>query len=202
METLSELHFDALGEIINIATGRAAQGLGEIIGERIQSSVPTVQLIQLADVNPETLRLKDETFGFVTQNSTGAMNAEVMLLFAETDVLSIVRKMMGAEIDLDTVREFEKDAMCELGNIMINACLSSIADMLHLAMESSLPRYAVKTREEIVNYVKNDVAQDFVLASHIDLTIEGKPTEGKLFILINSSALGNVTDEIDRLSLA
>jgi chemotaxis protein CheC len=198
METLSELHFDTLGEIINIGTGRAAQGLSAVIGESVQSSVPNVELIKLTDVSISSLRLHTEKFGVVTQEFTGALNAEVMLLFAEENVLRIVRNMMGAEIAIDVVREFENEAMCELGNIMINACLASITDMLHIAVESSLPRYTIKSGEEIANQIKSSDFQEFVLASHVDFSIEGLPTEGKLFFLMNSSSLGNVVNEINR----
>ena len=135
MKNLSELHFDALGEIINIGTGRAAQGLSQVIGESVQSSVPHVELVKLEDASILTLLLNAQNFGVVTQEFTGGtFNAEVMLLFAEENVLRIVRNMMGAEIELDIVHEFENEAMCELGNIMINACLSSIADTLHKSM--------------------------------------------------------------------
>lgn len=198
MKTLSELHFDALGEIINIGTGRAAQGLSEVIGEAVQSSVPNVELVELENVDVTSLRLNAENFGIVTQEFTGALNAEVMLLFAEENVLRIVRNMMGAELNIDVVREFENEAMCELGNIMINACLASITDMLHIVVESSLPHYTIKSRNEIVTQLKGSANQEFVLASHVDFAIEGQPTEGKLFFLMNSSSLGNVVNEINQ----
>jgi chemotaxis protein CheC len=192
MKTLSELYFDSLGEAINIGTSRAVQGLSEVIGKSVQSSVPNVELVELEDVGTLSLRLTAEKFGVVTQDFTGVLKAEVMLLFPEESVLRIVRNMMGTELDIDMLREFENEAMSELGNIMINGCLASITDVLHVAIESSLPRYAVKTREEIATQIKTSATQEFVLASHIDFVIEGQPTEGKLFFLLNSSSLSNV----------
>jgi len=146
----------------------------------------------LKDVSTLALHLMAEKFGVVTQNFTGMLNAEVMLLFPEESVLRIVRNMMGAELDIDMLREFENEAMCELGNIMINGCLASITDALHVAIESSLPRYAIKSREEIANQIKTSITQEFILASHVDFVIEGQPTEGKLFFLLNSSSLSNI----------
>lgn len=190
METLSELHFDTLRNIINIGTGRAAQGLSEVIGESIQASAPNVELIQLTNVSVQSLRLDAEKFGIVTQAFSGALNAKVMLLFPEAHARRIVQKMMGAEIDIEMLLEFENEALCELGNIMINACLASITDMLHISVESSLPTYVVKSNTEIAEQIKNESVHDFVLASHIDFVIEGQPAEGKLFFLMKASALG------------
>jgi chemotaxis protein CheC len=96
------------------------------------------------------------------------------------------------------VREFENEAMCELGNIMINACLASITDMLKIAIESTLPHYNIKSGAEIVEHITHAANKEFVLASHVDFSIEGLPTEGKLFFLLNASSLGNVASEINR----
>lgn len=200
METLSDFHVDALSEIINIATGRAAQGLSAVIGEAVQSSVPSVDLLQATDVSVDSLRLKEDKFGVIIQEITGLINAEIMLLFTEENVLRIVRNMMGADLNLEVVREFENEVMCELGNIMMNACVSSIADMLHVPIASGLPHYAIKTKEEISSYIKSGKSPDFVLASHVDLAIEQRPTEGKMFFLINAVTLNNIVSEIDRLS--
>lgn len=198
MKTLSALHFDTLGEIIKNGTGRAAQGLSDVIGESVQPSVPTVELVKLNDANVSSLRLNSEEFGMVTQEFVGALDAEVMLIFAETDVLDIVRNMMmmDSDTDIEVIREVENDAMCELGNIMINACLASITDTLKISMESTLPRYVVQSGEEIVAHVKAE-NKEFVLASHVNLSIKDTPMEGKLFVLLNSSAIDNVINEIN-----
>lgn len=198
MKILNELHFDTLSEIINIGTGRAVQGLSEVIGESVQSSVPNVEVVKLNDANPLSLRLNAEKFGIVTQEFIGALNAEVMLLFTEDDVLRIVRSMMmmDSDKDIEVVREVENEAMCELGNIMINACLASITDMLKISMESTLPRYSIQSGEEIVAHIKAE-NKEFVLASHVSFSIKGLPTEGKLFFLMNSSSLSNVINEIN-----
>lgn len=190
METLSELHFDALSEIISIGTSRAAQGLGDVIGAAIQASTPKVELVKLADVSTTTLLLSAGNFGVVTQTFTmDGMNADVMLIFAEETVLQIVRKMMGAELDDEMLREYESEAMCELGNIMIHACLSSIADKLHISTESTLPVYAIATGDEMATNIQNAATHAFILASHVDLEIEQQPIEGKLFFLLDSTAL-------------
>jgi chemotaxis protein CheC len=198
METLSELHFNALCDIINIGTECAAQGLGEVIGEAVETSLPTVELVKLENTSTKTLLLESGQFGVVTQEFSGDLTGEVLMLFAEDDALRIVRSMMGTIIDLDVVREFENEAMCELGNIMINACLSSIADSLHIPIESSIPRYDIKSGDDIVGYIKADSSQGFVLASHVDISVEQHPIQGKLFFLINAISLSDVVDEIDQ----
>lgn len=197
MKTLSALHFNTLGEIIKNGTERAAQGLSDVIGESVQPSVPTVELVKLNDAGISSLRLNSEKFGIITQEFVGAVDAEIMLIFAEENVLHIVRNMMMAsDTDIEVIREVENEAMCELGNIMINACLASITDALKISMESTLPRYSVRSGEEIVTHIKTE-NKEFLLTSHVDFSIKGTPMEGKLFVLLNSSAIDNVIDEIN-----
>ena len=87
METLSELNFDTLAEIINISTRRAAQGLSDAIGKSIQPPVAKIELIKLNDVSISSLQLESKKLGIVTLEFVGKLNAEVMLLFAEENVL-------------------------------------------------------------------------------------------------------------------
>ncbi len=192
MEILSELHFEALNKIIHTATECAFQGLSDVIGESIHASAPQVELIKLEDLNATTLHLNAEKFGVVTETFFGAFNAELMMLFTAENALHIVQNMMGEEMDIDMVREVESEAMGELGNIMINAYLSSIADALHIPIESSLPRYTVKSREEIVDDIQQAEVNEFILASHIDLVVKEQSVEGKLFLLTNSHSISGV----------
>ncbi len=190
MTTLTELNFDALGESINVGTVLAAQGLSEMIGSTVEFSTPNVELVELDRINASNLRLNAEKFGVVSQKATNGLNAEVMLLFAEEDVLHIVEKVMHIEgMDIEVIRELEGEAMCELGNIMVNACLSSIADTFHAPIESSIPQYVSRTREGLVAYIRHDKRQEFLLASHVDLTLGEHSVAGKLFFLMNAASL-------------
>ncbi len=184
MKTLNELNFDTLGEIIRIGTDCAVQDLSKVIGESVPSSVHSVNLVKVKDASVATLRFNAEKFGVVTQKFTGVLNAEVILVFSEEAVLQIVQNIMGVEMDRDAVHEVESEAMCELGNIMIHACSSSMADALHISIESSLPCYTIQSCDDIVTTIQNHENQDFILVSHIDLVIKHRPIEAKLLFLM------------------
>ncbi|MFZ2525180.1 MAG: chemotaxis protein CheC, partial [Candidatus Ferrigenium altingense] len=141
MNSLSELQLDALTEIFNIGAGRAASSLSEIVGDEVKLSVPCVQLYQSSEINADTLSLNSPRLGAVRQHFSGPFNADAMLLFTEERAMEIVHDMMASQVGIEDVAEYEQEAMCELGNIILNACLSSMADMLDLTLNSSLPVY-------------------------------------------------------------
>ncbi|MCF7967422.1 chemotaxis protein CheC [Methylobacter sp. Wu8] len=198
MSSLSELHLDALAEVFSIGAGRAALSLSEIVGDEVRISVPSVQIINSEDINSATLSLNNGRFGAVNQHFRGPFNAEAVLLFTEDQALKIVGDMMGSQMSIDELAEFEHEAMCELGNIILNACLSAMADIFSFTLESSLPDYAVASADEILHRLKENSTQPYIMVLHIDLTIEKRHTAGNLVFLLSSASLDNLVSHLDQ----
>jgi len=198
MKTLSELHLDALSEVFNVGAGRAAASLSEIVGDEVLLSVPSVEIRKSSDLDLSAISLESNRFGTVHQTFSGSFQAEALLLFTEEHALEIVRDMMGSQISLEDLAEFEQEAMCELGNIILNACLSAMADMLNIPLDCSLPDYTVATTEEIFRRVSDDEKQPYVLLLHIDLAIEKRRSEGHLIFLLSSTSLESLIIQIER----
>lgn len=198
MINLSELHLDALTEVFSIGAGRAALSLSEIVGDEVRISVPSVQVINSKDINSTSLSLNSGRFGAVTQHFSGPFNAEAVLLFTEEQALKIVSDMMGSRMSLEELAEFEHEAMCELGNIILNACLSAMADILNFSLESSLPDYTVSSADDILYRLKESSNQPYVMVLHIDLAIEKRQTAGNLVFLLSSASLANLVTHVDQ----
>ncbi len=198
MNLLSELQLDALTEIFNIGAGRAASSLSEIVGEEVKLSVPRVQLYQSSEINAEVLSLNSPRVGAVKQSFSGPFDADAMLLFTEERAMEIVHDMMGSQVGIEEMVEFEQEAMCELGNIILNACLSSMADILKLTLDSSLPAYSVGETDTILRQIISEANQPVMLVLHIDLAIEKRLSQGYLVFLLSSSSLRELLIHIDR----
>lgn len=198
MNPLSELHQDALCEIFNIGAGRAAFSLSEIIGEEVKLSVPRVQVFLASEIDSQSLPLNSARLGAVRQHFSGPFDADAMLLFTEERALEIVRDMMGSHVSVEELAEYEQEAMCELGNIILNSCLSAMADVLGLTLESSLPQYSVDTHDAILQKIVEKAIQPVMLALHIDLTIEKRQTQGCLVFLLSTPSLQELLVYIER----
>jgi chemotaxis protein CheC len=198
MNTLTELHLDALTEVFNVGAGRAAASLSEIVGDEVKLSVPSIEIKKSSETDAATLELNNARFGAVSQQFSGPFNAEGVLLFTEDHALEIVRDMMGSQMNIEELAEFEQEAMCELGNIILNACLSAMADMLQISLNSSLPVYKISTSEEILQGISSSPDHPYILILHIDLTIEKRHSEGHLIFLLSSMSLRNLIIQIDR----
>ena len=196
MNSLTDLHLDALTEIFNIGAGRVASSLSEIVGDEVKLSVPAIEIIKSDQVSAKVLAQGSVRFGAVSQSFSGPFDAEAVLLFTEAHALEIVRDMMGSQMSIAELAEFEQEAMCELGNIILNACLSSMADMLGIVLNSSLPSYTIASLVEILERMAGGTDQPYILLLHIDLAIEKRYTKGHLIFLLSSASLRNLVAHI------
>ena len=53
--------------------------------------------------------------------------------------MTIVKRMLGKHIDNIPTTELYQDAIREIGNIMLNACMGSIANVMSISLEQELP---------------------------------------------------------------
>ena len=191
-ETLSQRHFEKLAKIINRGTGRAVQGFQEIIGE----SQPYWLEKNGIDVN--TLQLNAGNYGVVEQEFTGLLNGKVLVLFTAENVQCILQKMLGDEMDAQGLNDIESEAMGELGNIMVNAGLSAIADSLHVLLESTVTCYKQYSNDTIVTLIQQENNVENILVTHVNLMISGNALlGGKLIMLLNNGFNQEIAEKIE-----
>jgi chemotaxis protein CheC len=123
-----EDQLDLLKETFNIGVGQAAGALSELAGDlyEVELSIPSARLIPIR-------RLADELSGgtvgevcAVTQQYEGVLPGTAILLYPEKESLALVRLMLGADHAVEEMSELASDALCEVGNILLN-CIPSAA---------------------------------------------------------------------------
>jgi chemotaxis protein CheC len=191
-ETLTQRHFEKLAKIINRGTGRAVQGFQEIIGE----SQP--YWLEKNGIDVHTLQLNAGNYGVVEQEFTGLLNGKVLVLFTAENVQCILKKMLGDEMDAQGLNDIESEAMGELGNIMVNAGLSAIADSLHVLLESTVTCYKQYSNDKIVTLIQQESNVDSILVTHVNLMISGNALlGGKLIMLLNNDFNQEIAEKIE-----
>lgn len=189
MLEMTPLELDALGEIFNISVGRAAASLSELTREVVSMSVPLVHIISphkaVELLDPDN-RLRITS---VSQQFSGSFSGKALLMFPGSNSLEVVRLMLGAEMPLDQLTEMEQDAMSEIGNIILNTCFSTIADMLGESFDCELPCFQIASTEELL-VARN--SQNQVLFVQIQLALEQRNLEGYVAFVLGDSSLLNL----------
>ena len=195
MTELNELQRDALGEIFNIGVGRAASSLSQIVNDEVLLSAPCVMVVPHEKAAEILLGTEFRQFSTVSQTFTGPFDAEAMLVFPESNALEIVRLMVGPHMSIQELSEFEQEAMCEVGNIILNACMSSLADLLHISFDSTLPQHRFGDTESI-ELLEGD-EDHMVVLLQVDMTISQQCIQGHILFLLSVTSMANLLSCLD-----
>jgi chemotaxis protein CheC len=136
---LDDLERDALTELVNIGVSTAASTLRKMIGDQVLLSVPAVELLDRASAASLIGERESEKLVAVKQDFTGAITGRAMLIFPQENSLELVRAVAGEAISPAEAEEMETEALAETGNVILNGCLGTIANMLHRTLVMSLP---------------------------------------------------------------
>ena len=196
MIEVSELQRDALAEIFNIGVGRAASSLSLIVNDEIELSAPSVLFLRPADVQTSLLGTEMQHLSLVSQDFTGPFDAKAMLLFPERNALIIVAHMLGEQVPPEQLSELEQEAMCEVGNIILNACISALADLFKVEFDGGLPRHQFADTRLLDLF--GDDPEHMILVVQVDLTISKERVNGHMLFLLSVSSLSELIVCIDR----
>jgi chemotaxis protein CheC len=132
----------------------------------------------------------------VSQHYEGAFETEAILMFPEDKSLEIVRLMVGELVPLSELTEMEQEAMSEIGNIILNSCVGTLANIFEQELQGSLPVYHVGTSEDILS-ASGSAADSVVMMLHIDFILEMHQIHGYVAFILDVSALRDLKEQIN-----
>ena len=197
MTPLSYFQKDALAEIFNIGVGQAANSLSQIIGETITPSIPTITILysndQAGAINTTTHRPR---ICAVSQDFTGSIDAKAFLIFPEGKTQEIARRMIGESVSVDELKEMEQEALSEIGNIILNSCMSSLSEMLQTGFHCSIPACHLGFADEIL--LAHSTHDDLLILCHIDFSIPMTKSDGYLAFLLSPPSFKALVKQVDK----
>ena len=191
---LSEAEQDALGEIANMGVARAAVSLRQLVGSQVLLSVPAVKIVtrlaasRLVDVG------SDSKLVAVQQAFSGPFSGKALLIFPAAQSLELVRSIVGQGISLEDVIDLEEEALAETGNIILNAYMATIANVLHETLWMTLPSVLRGDGAALFEIDDEPKAGDQVLFLYIDFVIKDRDTRGFIALLMDLPAITVLKD--------
>jgi chemotaxis protein CheC len=185
LSELSEEERDALGEIANMGVSRAGTGLRQMVGEQVLLSVPAVEIVNRTKAAQLVQGGTARKLVAVQQSFEGPFSGRALLIFPEAQSLELVRSIVGAEHSLDDVIDLEQEALAETGNIILNACLATIANVLRRTMRMSLPSVVRGDGTMLFDTEAANAEGELVLFLYIDFTIRNRDIRGFIALLMD-----------------
>lgn len=193
MLQLNDLQLDALAETFNISLGEAAAALSAIVHEEVLLSIPVVELVPASEIATRMnaqFQANQRVCGVHQAFSIQAQNdfrTDTLLLFPERGGMEVVRMMLGTEVPIEEITEMEQEALSEIGNIIINACTSSIANLFQQELVGSLPQ--IKIANNGYDVLPQHEREDTMLISQINMEIKSRAVNGYVIYMMDMASL-------------
>jgi chemotaxis protein CheC len=186
---LGELERDALTEIVNIGVSRAASSLRKMIGDQVTLSVPSIDV--LGQRRAARLISERETVDLVAvrQGFSGAFCGRALLIFPETNSLELVRAVTGGELSAAEVIEIEHEALAETGNVILNSCLATMANMFRRSLAMTIPEVLRGSGATLFEVDDSESTDGLVLFLYIDFAVRKRDIRGYIAVIMDLPSL-------------
>ncbi len=192
---LSELERDALTEIVNIGVSRAASSLRKMINDQVLLSVPSIEVVSQRRAARLISEREVSELVAVRQDFEGPFSGRALLIFPETNSLELVRAVTGGELSLQEVLDMEHEALAETGNIILNSCLATMANMLKRSLTMTIPEVLRGTGASLFEIT--ETSEGLVLFLYIDFAVRSRDIRGYIAMILDLPSLQTLKELLD-----
>ncbi|MEW5007804.1 MAG: chemotaxis protein CheC [Cycloclasticus sp.] len=194
---LDDIHLDALGELLNIGMGAATASLSTMVRQEVLLSVPVIRVLAQQKVPNQLYDKPPHTISGVRQSFSGEFCGDALLLFTDENSISLVRAVLGETLPLAQLSEMEEEAITEIGNIILNACISSLANVFHEHLNSDTPEYIHEELNDLFTEGERDDC--FVLLLKMSFQLAEQSIIGHVTFIMDIESITKVRKQIDTM---
>lgn len=196
---ISPEHADAFMEMFNIGVGRAADSLSKLIYDTVKLSVPHLEILHPSQLADYITKNFTEEVACVRQNFEGAAAGRAYLLLSSGSGANLVNSLVQQDFEREKVlTPADREILIEIGNILINAVVGTLANTLGVDFNFGQATCAVLPRDSVYSHLELNESE-IVLYVETLFVVPGRQIGGNLAILLGSAGIGSIINGIDRL---
>ena len=181
---LDALELDTLKEIGSIGTGNAATALSALIGEEVRITMPEVRIMGYNEAIDWIGGPEEITAGVLVKLG-GQING-IMLGVQQLDFANLILDHMLHQTvkDYSELKEIEKSALVEVGNIMISTFINALSELAQVKIELTVPAFTVDMQGAIlaVPMAEYGGQSDYIMTISGDFVCQGKQAPCRLLL--------------------
>jgi chemotaxis protein CheC len=196
---LTAVQQDALVEVINIGFGRAASSLSKLTGQRVQLEVPQITMCPIEDL-ADTLRpMIRSDVASVHQIFSGPVVGDALLVIDQGSA-AILKELLTNEPALPLeIDASAREVVTEVGNILLNACLGTFGNLLHVQVSFSVPHLTLETLEGVVSSITvNRQGLRYAMIVHAAFRLRNTGLEGFLVIVLSVASIERLIRAVEQ----
>ena len=194
---LGELERDALTEIVNIGVSRAASSLRKMIGDQVTLSVPAIDVVSQRRAARLISEREVAELVAVRQDFSGPFSGRALLIFPESNSLDLVRAVTGDALSVQEVIDIEDEALTETGNVILNSCLATMANMLKRSLSMTIPEVLRGDGATLFEVDETSTEEGLVLFLYIDFAVRKRDIRGYIAMIMDIPSLEILKELLD-----
>jgi len=192
---LSPEQEDVLTELVNMGVGRASATLNEMIGHHIRLQVPTVELIRKENLHHYMGYESTDVLSSVQMGFRGDFEGQAVLVFPQEAASILVSSLTDEAQDSPEMDELKSGTLSEIGNILINGVMGSMANFLDVRLNYSVPNYS----ECQVNQLSSMGAEGAaILLAEASFSIDELKVQGEVLLIFHVGSFQKLLSCVNR----
>jgi chemotaxis protein CheC len=181
---------DALSELVNIGFGRAAASLSSLVHRRIYLSAPNVSVHPLTEMQPH-LGFTQSEVATVHQIFNGPISGDALLMLEVDDAAHLISLLTGSpEPPSNRLTKADREALMEVGNILLNAFVGSFGNLLKVHVTFAVPRLRLDAIDDLLNTLavgEQEIRYALLVQTHFE--IRESQVEGYVALVMGIESL-------------
>lgn len=195
----STSQLNALKEIISSGTKHASISSSKLIGKEISIDVQKINFVPVTKI-PELFGKSDIPIVGLYFKIFGDLRGNTLFVFPEETADSLIKSLI-ANFSIENTAELDeigKSALMELGNILTNSFLNSVAQMLDIKVLLSVPHYALDMLGAVIDLLLIEIAQvaEQVLLVKTEISLSEKKFSGSHLIFFDIFSVEKIFDKL------
>ena len=192
-----DIEIDQLKEIVNIVAGNSDTALAKMLNKRITMTVPDSFAGSIEKVHSEMIG-NDEIVSAIFLRLNGDLNGAMLVTFTVKDAVNLSKLLGQNATGITDLREFDKSALSEVGNVLLGTSANVLADFLQLRVEHSVPDMATDMQGAIMDSILVEIEDDVehTLALEVGVGVEDEEINGKVYYLFDKASTKTLLERI------
>ena len=192
---------DALSEMINIGFGRAAATLSVLVGQRVLLEAPRVELLSIPELRSVMIPLSSGSEIIVHQIFKGSLSGNTLLFMDIQSATILVDLLSGGSGVSHDLTDYDREAMLEIGNILLNSYIGSFANLLNTQIAFAVPNLCDETLHDMLDHFELAEGQlSYTLLVKTEFHFTNRSIGGYVVLIIGINSLEELFRAIERVS--
>ena len=196
---LTPVQYDALVELLNIGFGRAASALSDLTGHRVLLEVPQVSVHPMDQLSSALRPVLSDNVASVHQIFSGPVGGDALLILDHSAAGSLKELLTNEPALPLPIDASAREVLTEVGNILLNACLGTFGNLLHVQVSFSVPQLNLDTLHHVMqSLLINSEGLRFALVVQAGFKLKDAEVTGYLVIVLSVASLDRLIRAVEQ----